>query len=80
MQINPQNLAKKGGITGIVVGLLALLACELPILLALVGIGGLGATAATFSPTPLMEGISILLLLIGLGTMITLKMRRKNED
>ena len=64
---------KRVGKTGIAIGLLSILACELPIVLALVGLGGLSSAASILSLPPMVEMIGItvgllgLLLVIGLG-------------
>jgi hypothetical protein len=54
------------GTTGIAIGVLSILACELPIVFALVGLGGLSSAASIFSLPPLVELIGITLGLLGL--------------
>ena len=51
--------------SGIALGALALLACELPIILVAIGLGGLGTSAMALRPLPLVENIAIGLALIG---------------
>ncbi len=55
------------GITGVFVGALSIIACELPLILALVGLGGLGSTATTWSIDPRLEmaGIGV-----GIGSLV----------
>ena len=57
---------KRLGSTGIVIGALSVLACELPIVLALVGLGGLSSVASVFSLPPMIEMIGITLGRLGL--------------
>lgn len=52
---------KRLGTTGIAIGALSVLACELPIVLALVGLGGLSSAASAFSLPPIIEMIGITL-------------------
>jgi hypothetical protein len=61
---------KRLGSTGIVIGTLSVLACELPIVLALVGLGGLSSAALVFSLPPMIEMIGITLGLLGLLLMV----------
>ena len=51
--------------SGIALGALALLACELPIILVAIGLGGLSISAMALRPPPLVENIAIGLALIG---------------
>jgi len=46
-----ESKLKRGGVTGIVIGVSVLLLCEIPLVLALVGLGGLATGALAFSPT-----------------------------
>ena len=57
--------AKRLGATGIAIGVLSILACELPIVLALVGLGGFGAAASEFSLPPMVEVIGLTLGILG---------------
>ena len=61
---------KRLGTTGIAIGALSVLACELPIVLALVGLGGLSSAASVFSLPPMIEMIGITLGLLGLLLMV----------
>jgi len=54
------------GATGIVIGTLTVLACELPIVLALVGLGGLSTAAASYSLPSTFEIIGITIGILGL--------------
>ncbi len=58
------------GIAGIALGVMAMLACELPVILALIGFGGLSAAAMAFRPTFLVEVVGILLAVMGAGLLI----------
>ena len=61
---------KRLGTTGIAIGALSVLACELPIVLALVGLGGLSSAASVFALPPMIEMIGIALGLLGLLLMV----------
>ena len=63
---NLTKRVKRLGSTGIVIGTLSVLACELPIVLALVGLGGLSSAASVFSLPSMIEMIGITLGLLGL--------------
>lgn len=67
---------KRGGVTGITIGLLALIACELPIILAVVGLGGLSAGAIAFRPPEIVEVIAIILFVVGAGMLLFLLARQ----
>ncbi len=62
--------------TGITIGILALVACELPIILAVVGLGGLSAGAMAFRPPEIVELIAIILFVIGAGLLLFLLVKR----
>ncbi len=61
---------RRGGVAGIGIGILALLACELPIILAFVGLGGLSAGAMAFRPPEIVEIIAVMIFVIGVGLLI----------
>lgn len=67
---------KRTGLTGIGLGALALIACELPLILAVVGLGSLGASAATFRPSQAVEIAAIGISILGGVTMILVYVRR----
>ncbi len=67
---------KRRGVTGIAVGIVALVACELPIILAVVGLGGLSAGAMAFRPPAIVELIAVILFVIGAGILLFLLARR----
>ena len=48
---------RNAGLTGITLGILALIACELPLILVLFGLSGLGAGAWAFELPPLVENV-----------------------
>ena len=54
------------GATGIAIGTLSILACELPLMLALLGLGGLSSAASIFALPPTVEMIGITTGLLGL--------------
>ena len=62
---NSTKRMKRFGTTGIAIGVLSVLACELPIVLAVVGLGGLSSAASVFSLPPMIEMIGITLGLLG---------------
>jgi len=62
---NSTKRVKRFGTTGIAIGVLSVLACELPIVLAVVGLGGLSSAASVFSLPPMIEMIGITLGLLG---------------
>ncbi|PCJ27487.1 MAG: hypothetical protein COA96_03030 [SAR86 cluster bacterium] len=68
---NPLRL-RRMSFGGIALGILALLTCELPIILALVGFGGLSAGAAWLKPPPIVELIGALLLITGIVLLVVL--------
>lgn len=76
---NSKKLVKRGGITSIVIGAIAILACELPIILALIGLGGYSASAMIFRPTPIVQIVGILLFVVGVGALITHRHMRNKQ-
>lgn len=54
------------GISGVVLGGLALLACELPLILAFIGVSGLGVFATSMVTSPLLAFVGISLLIAGI--------------
>ena len=77
---NKRSVEDKGlrrtGIVGIALGVMAILACELPVILALIGLGGLSSAALTFRPPVLVEIAAILLAVMGAGLLIVLAVWR----
>ena len=67
---------KRGGLSGIVIGVLALVACELPIILAFAGLGGLSAGATALRPPPFVELIASALFVIGVFVLSFLFLKR----
>ena len=63
------SVLRRTGLAGIALGTLALFACEVPIILAFVGLGGLGAGTAAFAPSSLFETGGIVLAILG-GTLL----------
>lgn len=71
----PNILMRHAGVTGIATGAACLLVCELPVLLAMIGLGGLGAWFAYLQPSPIIEaGASVL---IFAGAILYLVWRRR---
>ena len=66
------NKFRRAGITGVVVGVLSILACELPIILAVIGLGGLSTASKWLSPPPMVEMIGVVIGLVGLLMLIGL--------
>lgn len=69
----------RAGIAGIVLGAAVLIACGLPVVLALIGLWGLGAGASAFQPNAQAEIVGIVLAVIGVGLLIALPMRRRRK-
>ncbi len=83
MQKSPRNpttsrLLKRGGVTGIALGVLAIVACELPIILALIGLGGLSSGASAFLPGQMVELAAIAVFVVGAGVLIALCFKGKH--
>jgi chromate transport protein ChrA len=70
---------KRSGLAGTAIGLVALLACKLPVVLAMVGLGGLGAGAMAFRPPPVVEAIAIVMAVVGTGLLLTAYLRRNGN-
>lgn len=67
---------KRGGLTGLVVGALALLVCELPIVLAMVGFGTVAGVLHSRTLILWVEGIGLVSAAIGLMLLARLGLRR----
>ncbi len=63
---------KRTGWSGVIMGGLAILACELPILLAALGLGGLSAGAMALKPPQVVETIAIITAMLGALCLIVL--------
>ena len=50
---------RRTGIAGLILSALAIIACELPLLVALIGVGGSSASLAAFKPTAAVETAGI---------------------
>lgn len=70
-----ERRAKQTGVAGVLVGMATLVACELPILLALVGFGGLSAGASALKPAPWLELFGAVAGLAGLSVLLGLLVR-----
>ena len=57
---------RRGGIAGIALGILALVVCELPIILTLVGFGSLGAAVSSLKPHFYVELAGVIVVVTGL--------------
>ena len=66
---------RKTGFAGIAMGVLALFACELPIILALVGMGAFSATANAYKPPHWIELTGIMAAITGLLLLSVLAIR-----
>ena len=66
---------KRTGLAGILLGMLALVACEIPIVIAFISIGGL-ATASAIAPALPLETGGIVAALAGVGVLVSLKLLR----
>ncbi len=67
---------KRRGVTGIAIGILAIVACELPIILAVIGLGGLSAGAMALRPPAFVELIAGVLFVIGASMLLYLLAKR----
>lgn len=67
---------RKSGLTGILLGVVALLACELPLVLTLTGLGTLSASASALRPPFWIEAIGIAAAVVGLLMLFVLVIRR----
>lgn len=70
---------KRGGLAGMAVGVLTLIACELPIVLAIIGIGGFGASLAAFRPPLYIEVIGVISFVAGVGVLVYVYRKRHIE-
>lgn len=70
------NRVKRVGATGIAIGVLSIVTCELPTVLAVLGLGGLSSVASVFSLPPMIEIIGITLGLLGLSLLVGLLIYR----
>lgn len=68
---------KRVRISGILLGVLALLACELPIILAVVGMGGLSAATVYVQPGPIVVFGAVAMPIAGIATLLFLRGRRR---
>ena len=68
---------KRTGYAGITFGLVSLLLCELPLLLAFVGVSSFGIAAMTFQPHPLLEVAGFLAALTGLLLIVAAAVMRR---
>ncbi len=59
------SLLKYTGLAGVSAGVACLLACELPVVLTVIGLSGLGAWFAYFQPGPLIEAFASTLIVAG---------------
>ena len=76
------NSSKKGprlrrsGVAGVALGMLALVACELPFILTFIGLGSLGAAASSFKPPFYVELAGVIIVLAGLSLLSISATRR----
>ena len=61
---------RRTGVAGIALGIITLLACELPIVLAVIGLGSLSAGTAAFKPPAIIETVGMLIGVIGAALLI----------
>ena len=67
---------KRTGLSGIGIGVLTLIACELPLILTVVGLGGLGASAKVFQPPLIIEIAAVGLFILGAAIIAALAAKR----
>jgi hypothetical protein len=70
---------KRSAISGIAIGALAILACELPIILGLVGLGALSGAANILKPPPLVELAALIIIGAGVSVLLYMLVRRFNK-
>ena len=70
-----RSTLRRTGLAGIALGGLALIACEVPLILALVGLGGLGS-GTELAPSPYLEIVGAVLVVTGGGLLIAFRLRR----
>lgn len=73
---------RRTGIASVAAGVLALLACEIPIILAVLGLGGLSAGAAALRPPPMVELAAIVVMVAGtllLAVVLARRLRRRRR-
>ena len=73
---------KRTGMAGIAAGVLALLACEIPIILAVLGLGSLSVGAAALHPPPMVELAAIVVIVVGtllLAVALARRIRRRRR-
>ncbi len=74
---NPNKGLRRSSKAGIFAGAAALIACELPLLLAFIGLGGLSSAAVVLRPPPWMEALAVLAITVGVVVLISLAIRRR---
>ena len=57
---------RRSGVAGIALGMLALVACELPFILTFIGLGSLGAAASSLKPPFYIELAGVIIVVAGL--------------
>ena len=67
---------RRAGLIGIALGGLAVLACELPLILAAIGLGGLSAIATKLQPPLAVEIAAIGFLVLGVAVLVIVTARR----
>ena len=68
---------RRSGVAGVALGLLALVACELPFILTFIGLGSLGAAALPWKPPVYVELAGIIIGVAGLMLFFTSAARRQ---
>ena len=71
---------RRTGIAGIALGILALLACELPIILTLIGLGSLGAAVSTLKPPLYIELAGVIVIVAGLLLLFICAIRSRRSS
>jgi len=72
--VRSKNVQKRSAFASLLFGILGLLACELPIILTAIGLGGM---AIKFRLPAIVEIIAIIALVVGVGLLIGLYVKRK---
>ena len=70
---------RRAGFAGIAFGLMSLALCELPLVLALIGVGSLGTAATMFKPHAFLEVAGLLAAVTGIILVLALAVLRRQK-
>lgn len=72
------TLMKRTGLAGVATGVMCLFVCELPVLLGVIGLGGLGAWLMHFQPTPVIEAAASVAIFAGATLYVVWRRRTRH--